>query len=350
MSKLKPLLFNTKGAPLQDSIFDCLSSILPNLGTYLDKDTAEIIDYLGDEGFGSFTFSNSLVVFMDSVALYIPSSEKAAQVLLDYIGWILAKRRFDWSSPQDGRLVGLLSSSPSSAPTLISTKRNSLTNSLTSSFAQWNPQSAAVPRTIGDNESQLAMETVVAHSSCPVDICGFICEYVVPYLKHQTIAVRLAAVATCCFQLSEGSFYSQEYSELGIVLALLSCAVTDPQAVMRETILQQLLSTDAACLKTTDAIHSIAFTLNDSQQSVRILAAELIGRASRVNPATAQPILRRILIEALLELEFESPGRKRFETFDFLAALLKHSHSSIEWPIDLLARKVSASRASTSWC
>jgi hypothetical protein len=342
LAKLKPILLNSRAAIFQDTLFDCLSSMLQVLSSHMDRDIVDIMDYISGEGFGVFYFTKSFSAFFDTVCLCLPSSaEKAAQVLLDYIGWILAKRRFDWTSGEDGRLVGLLATSFSNAIDPPPTpKRNSLTSSLTNSFL-WSPQAVSMPRPVEDIEIQLAMEAVIGQGGAPVDICTFVCGNVVPYLKHQSVSVRLAAVATSCFQLSTGGFDPyQEYNELGLVLALLSCAVTDPEPIVRETLLQQLISTDAACLRSTDCVHAVSFTLTDSEQSVRLLAAELIGRASGANPAAAEPILRRILIEALLALEFESPSRRRSETFDFLSALLRFSHSSIDWPIDLLAKKV----------
>jgi hypothetical protein len=141
------------------------------------------------------------------------------------------------------------------------------------------------------------------------------------------VEVRIEAVQTLLAMLHRGPFdwTSQDMVTERLVeeitIRILMLAVSDPDASVRETALSSLLDdTFDQQLVQADHIHSLFIALNDDVFTIRQLALRRISRLADRNPAYILPPLRRLLVQLLVELEYQRTTGRKEET----AALLGH--------------------------
>ena len=139
--------------------------------------------------------------------------------------------------------------------------------------------------------------------------------------------VRIEAVQTLLAMLRRGPFdwTNQDMVTERLVeeisIRILMLAVSDPDASVRETALSSLLDdTFDQQLVQADHIHSLFIALNDDVFTIRQLALRRIGRLADRNPAYILPPLRRLLVQLLVELEYQRTSGRKEES----AALLGH--------------------------
>ncbi|GAV00928.1 TOR [Ramazzottius varieornatus] len=168
----------------------------------------------------------------------------------------------------------------------------------------------------------------VSHSLMP-----FV-EYCVDYYIHSDIReVRLEAVATCPKVMTPvlknalkppAHFVSPTvFSTVSEVLKkLLVVGITDPYSEIRFCVMSSLDGTFDIHLAQAENLNSLCFALNDEVFEVREATMCILGRLSSLNPAYVMPILRKVLIQLLNELEYSGVNKNREHSAKLLGHLI----------------------------
>ncbi|KAJ7066574.1 phosphatidylinositol 3-kinase [Mycena amicta] len=131
-----------------------------------------------------------------------------------------------------------------------------------------------------------------------------------------------------------GGSYQHALEVVGDVLGkLLTVGIADPDPSIRHTLLSSLLASPPEAfdkhLSQAENVRSLFIALNDEVFENRVVAAGLIGRMARYNPAYVMPSLRKTLIQLLTELEYSSVALNREESTRLLTLLVHHTQRLI---------------------
>ncbi|KAI9000239.1 armadillo-type protein [Gaertneriomyces semiglobifer] len=153
----------------------------------------------------------------------------------------------------------------------------------------------------------------------------------VTYLEDDNSDIRRAAALTCCQLLARDPVCYQTATHavqvVGEVLEkLLTVGITDPDPIIRQTVLSSLDERFDYHLAQAEHIRTLFIALNDEVFVIRELTMTIIGRLALHNPAYVMPSLRKALIQLLTELEYAGVSRQREES----ARLLSHLVSSAQ--------------------
>ncbi|KAJ3290058.1 phosphatidylinositol kinase- protein kinase tor1 [Borealophlyctis nickersoniae] len=152
-------------------------------------------------------------------------------------------------------------------------------------------------------------------------------ECAINYLEDDNPEVRKAAALTCCQLLARDPVCYQTSNNalqiVGEVLEkLLTAGITDPDPVIRQTVLSSLDERFDHHLAQAENIRSLFIALNDEVFAIRELAITIIGRLTIHNPAYVLPSLRKTLIQLLTELEYSGVSRQKEESARLLSHLI----------------------------
>ncbi|KAF7308508.1 Serine/threonine-protein kinase TOR [Mycena chlorophos] len=134
---------------------------------------------------------------------------------------------------------------------------------------------------------------------------------------------------------------------------LLTVGIADPDPTIRHTLLSSLLASPPEAfdkhLSQAENVRSLFIALNDEVYENRVVAAGLIGRMARYNPAYVMPSLRKTLIQLLTELEYSNVAINREESTRLLTLLVHHTQRLIApYALPMLAVLLQKAQPSTS--
>jgi len=168
----------------------------------------------------------------------------------------------------------------------------------------------------------------VTTSGAVVPLLPFVKDVAVKYLSHPTSDVRRAAALTCCILLVPDGV-EQRTSFSGVVIEeclreLLRVAVSDPVAVVRLCVVRALDSRYDRFLCQSHHLQSLFLLLSDEALATRAAGLQLLGRLTVINPALILPVLRRFLVDLIVELQCGvDTGRGREEATRLLVVFLR---------------------------
>jgi len=189
----------------------------------------------------------------------------------------------------------------------------------------------------------------VTTSNRVVPLLPFVRDVAARYLAHPSSEVRREAALTCCSLLvareidttpstsvvSKRKVASRTVlvqllgSESGRVTEevlgkLLQVAVSDPSPVVRLCVVRALDSRFDPFLCQAHHLQAICLILQDEALATRAAALKLLGRLARQNTAIVLPVMRRFLVELIIELRCGGDtGRSREEATRLLKVFLR---------------------------
>ena len=110
-----------------------------------------------------------------------------------------------------------------------------------------------------------------------------------------------------------------------ITSKLLIVGISDPEPMIRKTVLSSLDYRYDAHLASTENLRSLFMGLNDEVFEIRSLSIGLIGRLAIRNPSFVMPSLRKTLVQLVTELEFSGNNRNKEECVRLLTVLIQSS-------------------------
>lgn len=168
----------------------------------------------------------------------------------------------------------------------------------------------------------------VITSGAVVPLLPFVKNVAIKYLAHPADEVRRAAALTSSILLiPEGFIQGTSYS--GIVIEeclneLLRVSISDPSAVVRLCIVRALDSRYDPYLCQSHHLQSLFLLLSDEALATRAAGLQLLGRLTLINPAPILPILRKFLVNLIVELQCGvDTGRGREEATRLLVVFLR---------------------------
>ncbi|EJF64386.1 atypical/PIKK/FRAP protein kinase [Dichomitus squalens LYAD-421 SS1] len=177
----------------------------------------------------------------------------------------------------------------------------------------------------------------------------FVHDCALPYLDQDHPEVRRAAALTCCrlFVRDPICYQASNHSiEIisDVIDKLLTVAIADPDASIRQTVLSSLHERFDKHLAQAENVRSLFIAVNDEVFENRVTAVALIGRLAMHNPAYVMPSLRKTLIQLLTELEYSGVTRNREECTRLLTLLVNATQRLIK-PYSIPMLKVLLSKA-----
>ncbi|RKO90751.1 armadillo-type protein, partial [Blyttiomyces helicus] len=160
-------------------------------------------------------------------------------------------------------------------------------------------------------------------------------ECAVEYLEDDDTEVRKAAALTCCQLLARDPVCYQSSNNSLLIVSevlekLLTVGITDPDPIIRQTVLSSLDERFDHHLAQAENVRSLFIALNDEIFPIRELAITIIGRLTVHNPAYVLPSLRRTLIQLLTELEYSGVSRQKEESARLLSHLISAAQRLIK--------------------
>ena len=168
----------------------------------------------------------------------------------------------------------------------------------------------------------------VITSGAVVPLLLFVKDVAIKYLTHPASEVRRAAALTSSMLLiPEGIVQGTSYSGLVIeecLGELLRVAISDPSAVVRLCVVRALDSRYDPYLCQSHHLQSLFLMLSDEALATRAAGLQLLGRLTLINPAPILPVLRKFLINLIVELQCAvDTGRGREEATRLLVVFLR---------------------------
>lgn len=181
----------------------------------------------------------------------------------------------------------------------------------------------------------------------------FIREVVTLYLDDDMLEVRKAAVLTCSSILAQDpvKFQTSGHSiqTVNEVLGkLIMAGIADPDAKIRQTVLESLTEQFDHYLAQADNVRSIFIAMNDEVFANRELAMSIVGRLAVYNPAYVLPSLRKKLIQLLTELEYSTMSRTKEECARLLGCLVAASRHIVKPYVEPILKVVIPKARDTS--
>ncbi|KAF0691141.1 Aste57867_17565 [Aphanomyces stellatus] len=168
----------------------------------------------------------------------------------------------------------------------------------------------------------------------PFSILPFVQEDVSVYLYHPDVAIRKQAVMTCAtLCLPNPTLPKRGRSGQvidGILHTLLQVGLTDQDWTVRKSVVESLHPQFDEWLAQESHLNLLFYLLNDEQTEIRELTMGVLDRLASRNPAYILPLLRRVLIQLLTELEHALDLRMMEESTRLLSKLIRGSQHLIE--------------------
>ena len=192
----------------------------------------------------------------------------------------------------------------------------------------------------------IALRTLGTFDFGPRILLGFIKDAVAPFLQDDDTSRRQQAALTAIHLLENHMLLPDqairsgpassssrkakalsraEQTVVDMVLAKsLLISIADIDVTVRRTLLAALVKHEIfdAQLSQADALRALFASLNDEDHSVRALGLRLSGRLSAKNPAYVLPILRKLLLQLLADLEHSADWKRKGESAHLLGILI----------------------------
>ena len=177
-------------------------------------------------------------------------------------------------------------------------------------------------------------------------VVTFLADHVVKYLVDPHPDVRRTAAALCsrlvltgcfapgsqCCKDANGVVVHVGHSHIRLIVqvvkALLSVAVADSKTEIRLSALNLLTDEFDHILSLQDCIRAIFPALNDKQAN-RIAAIRLLGRLAKRNPACVYPMLRKVMIQCVTEIQYFHHVRKQEQATTVLSVIVEAAPAMI---------------------
>ena len=315
-----------KGAPTEDSIFQCISMLAQSVGAALTRHMHELLDLMFAGG-----LSESLYIALQQLGKDIPPLGPEIQDrMLNLLSLILSGEPF----------------TPAGAPKKVGLVRDggAYGAGVGLSGPGAGPNGTAGLEHHDDATISLALEILGSfdfkgifhqHRALPVagsdqvehSLSEFVRDHAIRYLEADNPDVRLAAAVSCCKVLALDPVVSQTSAHAVSLVndcleKLLTLAIADPEARIREATMDHLGSEFDRHLAQQAPVRSLFIALNDEVYAVREIAIKIIGRLAALNPAYVMPSLRKTLIQLLTELEYSTSSRSKEEASTLLGLLV----------------------------
>ncbi|RNF17895.1 putative target of rapamycin (TOR) kinase 1 [Trypanosoma conorhini] len=194
-----------------------------------------------------------------------------------------------------------------------------------------------------DADAVLSLQCLSALGS--LDFSGystlpFLCDAVIRYVSFPHEELRRAAINLCfklvlsgcagsqlpCGRTPEGVVlhHGRDHSRLvnTVIKALVNAAVSDPESDIRLHTLESFTEEYDHTLSLQHIVSSLFPALYDKHQN-RLAVVRLLGRVSRRNPAHVCPMLRKIMVQCLTEIQFFEHAKKQEQAFSLLGAIVE---------------------------
>ncbi|KAF9190501.1 phosphatidylinositol kinase- protein kinase tor1 [Haplosporangium sp. Z 767] len=291
------------------SIFACISMLAQAVGPALEGHLPELLDLMLTAG-----LSEPMCQSLTDLSTYIPQSLPGIQDrLLNMISIMLSGQFYR-------------------APGAPQPRKGSPTRN-----------SAYFAETRDVDSTILALRILGSFNFSGHMLNEFVRDCCVVYLDDEHTEVRQSAAQTCCqlfardpivFQTSEHAM--QVVDE--VLEKLMLVGIADPDATIRQTVLNSLDERFDRHLAKAENIRSLFIALNDESFMIRERALVIIGRLSLFNPAYVHPSLRKILIQLLTEIEYSGVGRSKEESARLLTLLVTASGQLIKPYIETILK------------
>ncbi|BGP15830.1 hypothetical protein JCM10213_005686 [Rhodosporidiobolus nylandii] len=300
-----------KGAPSEESIFQCIGMLAQSVGQALTKHMHELLDLMFAYG-----LSPALDVALTQLGKDIPPLLPEIQErVLNLVSQILAGESF----VQAG------------APPR---------------YHRHHRAALPPPEQRDENQIILALEVLgsfnfkgvfqVHRAAAPADVADehslgeFVRDHVAPYTEDDNPEIRRAAALSCCSVLANDPVVAQTSNNAirlvnEVLEKLLTLAIADPDASIRQLTISHLDPKFDRHLAQAECVRSLFIALNDEVYAIREVAIKIIGRLAAINPAYVMPSLRKTLIQLLTELEYSTSSRSKEEASTLLGLLVSAS-------------------------
>jgi FKBP12-rapamycin complex-associated protein len=155
---------------------------------------------------------------------------------------------------------------------------------------------------------------------------------VVRYLNDDEHLTRVEAALCCCKTLLSMNLLDSASEALRnqILERCLVLAATDPEEVVRESILSSMNGNFDDFLSEDRNLRLVLVPLNDEALAVRKIATTLLGRLGRKNPSYIMPTFRKMLVQLLTELEHNNTQTRKEEAAQLLTTLIRSSEDMVQ--------------------
>ncbi|KAM0752153.1 FAT-domain-containing protein [Meredithblackwellia eburnea MCA 4105] len=297
-----------KGAPSEDSIFQCVGMLAQSVGAALTKHMHEILDLMFAFGL-SPSLHSALVQLGKDIPPLLPEIQER---MLNLISIILSGEPF------------VQAGSPAKHP------QRDGSNHLTEHRNETTIQLALeVLGTFNFKGIFQFGKVPSGPNSDPVEhsLSEFIRDCVVRYVEDDNADIRRAAALSCCSVLSSDPVVGQTSAHAiklvnEVLEKLLTLAIADPDPGIRQATISHLDYRFDRHLAQAECVRSLFIALNDEVYVIRELAIKVIGRLAAINPAYVMPSLRKTLIQLLTELEYSTAARNKEEAATLLGLLV----------------------------
>nr|CCC93954.1 putative phosphatidylinositol 3 kinase [Trypanosoma congolense IL3000] len=168
----------------------------------------------------------------------------------------------------------------------------------------------------------------------------FLCETAIAYVSVPNEDVRRAAIGLCFKLIFSGCTGSQspcKHTSDGVVVhsgrehirlfnqvveKLVNAAVADPESDIRLATLKSFTEEFDLTLALRDVVRSLFPALHDKHQN-RLAVVQLLGRVSRRNPVHVYPMLRKIMVQCVTEMQYFEHAKKQEQALSILGAIVE---------------------------
>ncbi|BGP55274.1 hypothetical protein JCM8202_000651 [Rhodotorula sphaerocarpa] len=298
-----------KGAPSEESIFQCIGMLAQSVGQALTKHMHELLDLMFAYGL-SPAFETALTQLGRDIPPLLPEIQER---VLNLVSQILARESFQQAgAPRryQRRDVTNAPQEPRDENQIILALEVLGTFNFKGVFQIH--RAAAAPPTEADEEHSLG---------------EFIRDHVARYVEDENPDIRRAAAVSCCSVLATDPIVAQTSNHAirlvnEVLERLLTLAIADPDPTIRQLTISHLDPKFDRHLAQAECVRSLFIALNDEVYAIREVAIKIIGRLAAINPAYVMPSLRKTLIQLLTELEYSTSARSKEEASTLLGLLV----------------------------
>ncbi|KPV75332.1 uncharacterized protein RHOBADRAFT_53323, partial [Rhodotorula graminis WP1] len=297
-----------KGAPSEESIFQCIGMLAQSVGQALTKHMHELLDLMFAYG-----LSPALEVALTQLGKDIPPLLPEIQErILNLVSQILAGEPFvQAGAPRRQqrleRALQLPAEQRDEAQIMLALEVLGTFN-----FRGVFQIHRTAPPSEADDEHSLG---------------EFVRDHVARYVDDDNPDIRRAAALSCCSILAHDPVVGQTSNNAirlvnEVLEKLLTLAIADPDPTIRQDTISNLDAKFDRHLAQAECVRSLFIALNDEVYAIREVAIKIIGRLAGVNPAYVMPSLRKTLIQLLTELEYSTSARSKEEASTLLGLLV----------------------------
>lgn len=182
---------------------------------------------------------------------------------------------------------------------------------------------------------ELAFEILSTFSFGELLNTTFIDFAVVRYLTEEDAEIRRAAALCCCNALTRIQRRHDAASihlRNNILERCLVLATTDLDVELRRAVLATMANSSEFddFLAVGKNLRLVFIPMHDEDLSVRKIAMKLLGRLGRLNPSSAMPSFRKMLVQLLTQLEYNNEQTRKEESVELLTTLIRSSHELVQ--------------------